>query len=237
MYRKFIWLLMFLVLPALPAHGETAMDYFNLGVKSTLNVRKIKYFSKALELDPSLAEAYEQRGTTYYYQEKFDRVIQDYLAYIRVAPPKAEAHRMLGIGYLHCGEYDQAVARFTRAIEMKPDLYVAYANRAEAYRLAGRFENALQDAGISIKYSFDGRTRSDAYRTRAKIFREMGQTDLANAEMRAAWDVDPRFPIWWRYFLKSASPEDMQKMAPFILLGIVIVLVFGLKLKPPEKDD
>jgi hypothetical protein len=35
------------------------MDFFNLGPKSTVTLTKIKYFSKALELDPMLAEAYE----------------------------------------------------------------------------------------------------------------------------------------------------------------------------------
>jgi len=50
---------MFLMLSALPVHGENAMDYFNLGLKSTITRTKIKYFSKALDLDPMLAEAYE----------------------------------------------------------------------------------------------------------------------------------------------------------------------------------
>jgi hypothetical protein len=44
---------------ALPVHGENTMDYFNLGLKSTITHTKIKYFSKALELDPMLAKAFE----------------------------------------------------------------------------------------------------------------------------------------------------------------------------------
>lgn len=237
MQRKIMWLLIVLALPVLPARAENAMDYYTLGLKNTLNVNKIKYFSKALELDPRLAEAYEQRAMIYFYQEKFDRVIEDYLAYVRIAPPRAEAYRMLGMGYLKNGDYDQAVDRFNRAIEMEPGMFSAYANRAEAYRLSGKFEEALRDATLCIRESHDGRIQSDAYRTRARVFREMGRTDLANADIRATWEVDPRFPLWSRYFLKSASPEEMSKAAPFILLGIVIVLVFGLKLKPPEKDD
>jgi hypothetical protein len=47
------------MLSALPVHGENAMDYFNLGFKSAITHTKIKYFSKALELDPMLAKAYE----------------------------------------------------------------------------------------------------------------------------------------------------------------------------------
>jgi len=47
------------------AHGMDAMAYFNLGLKSTMTKKKINYFSKALELNPLLAEAYEKRGILY----------------------------------------------------------------------------------------------------------------------------------------------------------------------------
>ena len=237
MQRKIICFLIFLMLSALPVHGENAMDYFNLGLKSNLTSTKIKYFSKALELDPNMAEAYEKRGMLYFFQEKFDNVIQDFQAYIRLAPPKAEAYRMLGIGYLNSGFYERAIDRFTRAIEMESELASAYANRAEAYRLSGKYKETIRDSTIAIKLIGDGRITSDAYRTRAKTFREIGRNDLAIADVNAAWDIDPRVPVWWKYFLKSVYPEEMRNIAPFIIIGICIVLIFGLKFKPPEKDD
>ena len=89
------------------------MDYFNLGLDSTFTPTKIKYFSKALELDPSFAEAYEKRGMLYFFQEKFDKVIRDFQANIRLAPQRAEAHRMLGMGYLKSGYYEQAIDKFS----------------------------------------------------------------------------------------------------------------------------
>ncbi|MFC1516478.1 tetratricopeptide repeat protein [Thermodesulfobacteriota bacterium] len=237
MKRKIIYFLIFLVLSVPPAHSENAVDYFNRGIKSTLTNTKIKYFTKALELDPYMLEAYEHRGMLFFYQEKFDRVIHDFQAITRLDPTRAEAYRMLGMGYLKSGYYERAVDRFTRALEIEPDLISAVANRAEAYRLIGKYEETIRDATIAIRHARDGRIQSDAYRTRAKVFREMDRTDLANADVRAAWEVDPRFPIWWRYFLKSASPEEMRGMAPFMIIGILVVLILGLKLKPPEKDE
>jgi len=213
------------------------MDYFNLGLKSNLTSTKIKYFSKALELDPNIAEAYEQRGMLYFFQEKFDNVIQDFQSYIRLAPPKAESYRMLGIGYLNSGFYERAIDRFTRAIELEPELISAYVNRSEAYRLSGMLDETIRDSTVGIERKCDERTKSDAYRTRAKAFREMGRDDLAADDANAAWDIDPRIPMWWRYFLKGASPEEMRHVAPFLIAAIVAVLIFGLKFKPPEKDD
>lgn len=234
---KIICFLMLLMLPAFSVHGEDAMDYYNLGLESSTTHMKIKYFSKALALDPGLVDAYEKRGMLYFYQEKFDKAIQDFQACIRFASPKAEAYRMLGMGCLKSGFYERAIDRFSRAIEMEPGLLSAYANRAEAYRLSGKYEEAIQDASIGIKFFGDGQIRSDAYRTRARAFLEIGRKDLALADANAAWDIDPRIPMWWRYFLKGASPKEMGRAAPFLILAIGIVLIFGLKLKPPEKDD
>lgn len=229
--------MIFLVLPSLPVHGENAMDYFNLGLKSSLTNTKIKYFSKALELDPMLVEAYEKRGTLYFFQEKFDHVIQDFQTYIGLRPPEAEAYRMLGMGYLKSGFYEQAIDKFNRATEIEPELIGAYAYRAEAYRLSGKYEEAIQDSTIAVALIGDGRTKSDAYRTRAKAFRQIGRNDLAIDDVNAAWDIDPRVPLWWRYFLKGLNPNEMRIIAPFLILIIGIVLIFGLTLKPPKKDD
>jgi tetratricopeptide (TPR) repeat protein len=237
MQRILAGFLTILILTALPAHAENAIDYFNLGLSSNLAGAKIKYFSKALEIDPYLAEAYEKRGMLYYFQEKFDKVIQDFQAYIRVAPPKAEAYRMLGIGYLKSGFYERAADILSRAIEMDPGLISAYVNRAEAYRLSGKYADTIRDATVGIRRVCDERTKSDAYRIRARALREMDRNDLAIADVNAAWDIDPRIPLWWRYFLKSATPEEMSHAAPFLIIGIVVVLILGIKLKPPEKDE
>lgn len=237
MQKKVVCFLIFLMLSALPVHGENAMDYFNLGLKSTITRTKIKYFSKALELDPMLAEAYEKRGTLYFFQEKFDHVIQDFQTYIGLTPPKAEAFRMLGMGYLKGGFYERAIDRFNRAIELEPELISAYAYRAEAFRLSGKYEETIHDSTMAVALIGDGRTKSDAYRTRAKAFREIGRNDLAIADVNAAWDIDPRVPLWWRYFLNSLNPQEMSSIAPFLILIIGIVLIFGLTLKPPKKDD
>lgn len=59
MQKKVVCFLIFLMLSTLPVHGENAINFFNLGLKSTVTRTKIKYFSKALELDPMLAKAYE----------------------------------------------------------------------------------------------------------------------------------------------------------------------------------
>jgi tetratricopeptide (TPR) repeat protein len=225
------------MLSTLPVHGENAIDYFNLGLKSNLSTTKIKYFSKALELDPNMAEAYKKRGMLYFYQGKFDNVIHDFQDYIRLVPSNAKAYRMLAMAYLKSEFYEQAIAKFTRAIELDPELAAAYTYRAEAFRCDKKYEEAIRDATISINMTIDRRIKSDAYRTRAKALREIGRDESAIADVNAAWDIDPRVHVWRRYFLKSLYPEEMRVMGLFILIGVAFVIIFGLKFKPPEKDD
>ena len=60
------------------AFDFNATEYFNLGLESSMVYKKIDYFSKALELNPRFAPAYEKRGLHYYFQEKYDKVIEDF---------------------------------------------------------------------------------------------------------------------------------------------------------------
>ncbi|MGD9339257.1 MAG: tetratricopeptide repeat protein [Syntrophobacterales bacterium] len=237
MSRITVYLVAFLLLHTLPVHADEAMDYFNRGLKSSKTREKIEFFTKALELDPKLAAAYEQRGLLYYFQRKYDKVIQDYQAYLDLAPEKAEAYRMLGLGYLKNGDYEPAIAHFTRAIELEPMHPAGYAYRAEANLLLGNDEGALRDSTTAVELRGDMRAKSQAYRTRARIYRKMGLMDLAYADTRSAWESDPRWSFWSRYWYKYASLEELRGAGLIGIIVLAFVLVFGLKLKPPWKDD
>ena len=227
----------FFMLLAPPVHSENAMDYFNLGLKSTLTRTKIKYFSKALDLAPNLTEAYEKRGELYFFQGKFDNVIQDFQTYIELSAPKPEAYRMLGMGYLKSGDYRSAVYNFTRAIEIDSNHASAYSNRAEAHFLIGNYDLTIIDSTKAIERGGDPRDIADAYRTRAKAFRKIGRTNLSAADIRSSWQIDPRYAYYYRALYGYASPESMRKAGLIGVIGIAFLLLFKFKLKPPKKDD
>ena len=237
MQRKVICYLIFLMLSSLSVYGENATDYFNLGLKSTVTRTKIKYFSKALELAPNLTEAYEKRGLLYFFQGQFNNVIQDFQAYIRLAPPKAEAYRMLGMGYLKSGDYQSAIYNFTRAIEIDSKQASAYSKRAEAHCLSGNYDLTILDSTKAIELGGDPRNIADAYRTRAKAFRKTGRNELSAEDIRSSWQIDPRYAYYFRALYGYASPEGMRKAGLIGIIGIAFLLIFRMKLKPPEKDD
>lgn len=229
-----ICLFTLLCLTSATVYGEDAMDYFNLGVKGSMTGKKIDYFTKALELNFELAGAYEKRGFLYYIQEKYDKVIQDFQTYLKVAPAKTEAYRMLGLGYLKSGIYGTAIQNFSRAIEMEPERAALYANRAEAYRLLGYHDAALRDSTRAIQLGGDPRSEADAYRTRARIFRKLGRGDEAVADTISAYWADPSVYHYSKRG-KSWRTEDLRTIGLINIIGIAFLFIV-LKLKPPGDD-
>lgn len=234
--RNLTLFLLVLLLPApAPAYGQDAMHYFNLALESSRTRKKIEYFSKALELNPDLAVVYEKRGILFYFQKEYHRAIQDFQKYIQLGLATGETYRMLGLAYLGSQSYEAAINIFTGMIETEPKCTVAYANRAEAYRLSGQYEKAIRDATRVTNYRADPITKVAAYTTRAKVYWKIGQNELAAEDVRASVIVDPR--NWFRDWFRYASPDDMRRAAPVLIIAIAFALIFGLKLRPPKKDD
>jgi tetratricopeptide (TPR) repeat protein len=237
MQKKVICYLIFFIMSAGSVCAENAMDYFVRGLKSTSTRTKIKYFSKALELAPDMTEIYEKRGVLYFFQGKFDNVIEDFQTFIELSPPKSEAYRMLGMGYLKKGDNPSAIKNFTRAIEINSKNASAYTNRAEAHFLCGNYDLTVLDSTRAIELGGNPRDIADAYRTRAKAFRKTDRNELSIADIRSSWQIDPRYAIYYKALYGYASPEGMRKAGLIAVIGIVFLLLFKFKLKPPEKDE
>jgi tetratricopeptide (TPR) repeat protein len=62
----------------------------------------------AIEINPSLAEAYFGRGTVYVSQGFYDNAISDCTMAIELNPRFAEAYYTRGSAYYFRGEYDKA---------------------------------------------------------------------------------------------------------------------------------
>ena len=231
-----ICLLTFLWLTANLVYADDANQYFELALKSSTAKKKVEYFSKALELDPNLASAYEKRGMLYYFQEKYDHVIEDFENYTRLAPDDAEGYRMLGMGYLYIGSYEAAIATFTHALMVDPSLISAFCYRAEAYRRSGKNKEALRDSTKVIQFGKEARVIADAYITRAKVFGKIGQKKKAVADIRASLQIDPR--TWfYRYVSGYASLEEIRGAGLIAILVLALVLIFKLRMKVPNKED
>jgi len=227
-----------------PAWGYDAAYFYNLGLGSTMSNTKINYFTRAIELNPELSAAYEERGMIYYFQERYAKMIRDFLKVTKLSPENANGHTMLGVAYFKKNDYDSAVSNLTRAIELKPKLAEAYGYRAEAYRLKGMLDLAVQDATRAIEIGGNKRTIGKAYSTRTKAYKELGDIELADADFKMAVNLDPAYDIYKSFttteFLadsagRSGSIKGIGRMGAAMMAAIFLVLIFKLTLPAPKK--
>ena len=84
---------------------------------SVFNVLSVD-FNRALELDPSSAEAFNNRGSMYANQGQYDLAIAEYNRALELNPRYAEAFNNRGAMYANKGQYDLAFVDFNRAVEL-----------------------------------------------------------------------------------------------------------------------
>jgi len=243
MKKIYISILILLVTVVWPKHVQNvyafdgnALEYFDLGLKTSMAYKKTNYFTRAIELNPRLAPAYEERGWNYYFQGKYNEVIEDFTNYIRLVPNKADAYKMLGIAYLKINNFEKAVINFDKALDLEPKIKGVFGYRAEAFRMLGMLNQAVEDSNKALAVESDLRILADTYRTRAKTYLELGEEILANADFKKAAETDPRYFLY-RYVSGYADLEDIRKAGLIGMICISFVFIFGLKLKPPKKDE
>jgi tetratricopeptide (TPR) repeat protein len=244
MKKLFATLIILIGFIAVPAWGYNATYFYNLGLESTMSNTKINYFTRAIELNPELSAAYEERGMIYYFQEHYAKMIRDFLKVTKLSPDNANGYAMLGVAYFEKNDYDSAVSNLTRAIELKPKLAEAYGYRAEAYRLKGKLDLAVQDATRTIEIGGNNRTIGKAYSTRAKAYRDLGENERAEADLQKAVNLDPAYDIYRLFttteFLadsagRSGSIKGSSRMGAAMMAAIFLVLIFKLTLPAPKK--
>lgn len=231
-----------------PALGQDAMHFYNLGLESSMANKKIQYFTKALELNPGLATAYEKRGLLYYFQGKYSKMMQDFQKLTELEPSKPEAHLMLGLARMKRGSYDHAVESLTRAIGLSPHSARAYGHRAEAYRLKGMVDDAVHDSTKAIEIGDTDQATGRAYATRAKAYEQLGQSELAQEDLKKSLRLDPSFFFYihptMTDFLASfaidskyVSSEGIRRIGLGGIIALLFVLIFKLAIPVPKKDD
>ncbi len=247
MKKTLVSLIISILFAACPAWGVESIDFYRLGLESSMFNKKIHYFTKAVELNPKLAVAYEKRGRIYYFQEKYDEMLLDFLRFTTLKPSDPEGFRMLGLAQLKLGNFAEAIKKLSRAIELDPQLASAYLYRGDAYYRQGLPEQAIKDSTKAIKLGKVQSTRGKAYTIRSKAYRQLGQEGLADEDFNKAYLLDPE-NYGYRYFTITNHLASFVSDSNYIgskdisrlgLVGIVVllfVLIFKLVLPSPRKD-
>ena len=87
-------------------------------VRKAIFDKAIADYTEAIRLDPKFAQAYNNRGGTYYGKGEFDKAIADFSEAIRLNPKYAHAYYNRGLVYSKQGENRKADEEFARAKEL-----------------------------------------------------------------------------------------------------------------------
>ena len=108
--------------------GVTLTDYENavLDGVSNLNLNKpekaFEDFSRAIDMDPSRADAYLGRANTLNTPGRYEESLPDYNRAIEIDPKLANAYANRGSAYSQLGQYQKAIADYEMALELDPEI-------------------------------------------------------------------------------------------------------------------
>lgn len=104
-----------------------------------LNLRQADVASsKALELEPEMAEPHVSRGIMLSLSKRFEEAEVEFEAAIKLDPKSYEAAYWFGRARMSQGMYDEAIKLFERASQLRPEDYESAGMLAQAYHSVGQ---------------------------------------------------------------------------------------------------
>jgi tetratricopeptide (TPR) repeat protein len=140
---------------------------------------QIKRLTAILEAEPQLSAAFFQRGRVYGRLKEYEKAIADYSQVIKFDPQDFRAFNNRGAACARVGNYERAIADFARAMSINSNQSASLYNFALAL-----FNQGLPNQAVKIfsLYLTKEPKNVNAYRLRAKAYRQLGKTAEAEAD-------------------------------------------------------
>jgi len=178
---------------------SSAKEYFKRAMDHNMNHEyeaEIEDLSKAIELDPSMADAYVDRANLYASNMPlktggFEKAIADYTSCLAIQPDNASARWNRATYYSQIGKYDEAIADWTTYIEGDTDfshqlegkaksIAGAYFWRANIYQYHKQYySKAIADYTSALQ--LDPQVEH-GHRQRGQCYESLGETEKAQED-------------------------------------------------------
>jgi tetratricopeptide (TPR) repeat protein len=158
----------------------------------------LKYYSKAIELNPEYVFAYNNRGLAYSHLKEYDKAISDYNRAIELNPEHAKAYYNRGVAYSDLKEYGKAISDYNKAIELNPEHAPSYENLTELYIIYGDCQKALQTITRVLSFSLDLHARAVSLYLEF-IARKMLNLDTSACEAELNGMLKKDFQTGWSF--------------------------------------
>ncbi|MGD0534503.1 MAG: tetratricopeptide repeat protein [Methanoregula sp.] len=139
---------------------ETAKFYWvGYGSKSA-ELKKyeeaIKFYNRALEIDPKFIFALGLKGDAFYLSEKYEDALKCYKQIIEINPAEAKAWQSRGLTQSQINKFEESIQSFDKALELNPKYTIAWNNRGKSLEQLQRYDDAIAsyDKALEIDPSY-----------------------------------------------------------------------------------
>jgi tetratricopeptide (TPR) repeat protein len=113
--------------------------------------QRLKDFDRAVQLDPTNADAWQGRALTYLEKGEADKAIADFNHLLEQNKDNVNARLALAEALMNLDKFDEALKQIEEALKAKPDSSLAYTLRARLHLAKEDLKAALADLDQAIK--------------------------------------------------------------------------------------
>ncbi len=140
------------------ARAQAQLEKGRSHYKSRAYAEAARCFSRALEIDPTFAEAALRLGMTLEDDTRYDDAVAAYERCLRIDTKNYQAATNIGEAYRKDEKYPAAIDAYDRALGLRPDYLYALAGRAECMRMLGDYQGSLtwfdKALGVGPRHAF-----------------------------------------------------------------------------------
>jgi tetratricopeptide (TPR) repeat protein len=157
-------------------------------------------YTRAIEQDPGMARAYNNRAAAYAQERRFDAAVADFSKTIQLDSKSALAYRNRGLAYHDLGQIAPSIEDYSVAIRLDPNDFESRFERGNVYLDAADYQKAVADYDQAI--ALDAK-RASAWLNRAEAHRRLGHAKQSLADIAEAHRLDP-----------NQKPTELAHAAP-----------------------
>lgn len=189
---KLVIVIFSLQLAALSGYGQTAKAQYKAGnafMKAGNPTEAVDSYSKAIELDPNLGDAYVARAKAFESLEKYPEAIADFDRAAAFDPKEYDWPFAAGRLAVKIGKYENAVVALRKALLIKAKELEAQNLLVVSLTSLGKYDEAIieADKALAIK-----KTPTNYY-NHGRIYYLTKNYGLAESNFRAALGDNPKF--------------------------------------------
>jgi TolB-like protein/Flp pilus assembly protein TadD len=170
----------------LPAYSQTPTGEFREKIREAT--------TKALELDPNLAEAHNSRaGFLAYYEWNFVEAEKEFRRAIELNPNYATAHHWFSLALSSRLRHDEALKESSQALYLEPFSRSINTQHGEVLLNAGQIDKAIEQFGKTLELYPDF---AYAHRSLALALAKVGKYQEAINEQSQAIAIGGRLPLY-----------------------------------------